>query len=399
MATRGQIKAFNQTRSVRNPASLCYAPSLSLNFDQTGNVTACCFNREYVLGSYPQNTIDEIWSGEKTKKLRDSLASNNLGMGCGLCDRMITENNYDSVLINHFDDYVPLIKKQKDKQAGKGLIESLLRPFSRSQEDESSAAPLVFEFEISNSCNLECIMCGGKWSSAIRKNREKLPPLKSPYDKEFVNQVKKYLPQLARANFLGGEPFLIGPYYDIWEAIIEVNPKVDVGITSNGTVLSARARAIIEGLPNCRITLSIDSLNKNTWESIRRTGCFEDLESNIDWLLESKKLKSFSVCPMIQNWKEIPDIMRFCDRNELDIYFNVVYGPLGGKLAGIHKPEDNTLSETTELLPDVSLQTMDNTELDEVIELYSKQTFPKQLQVQLEHLIAQLKSWKIQNKE
>ena len=58
--------------------------------------------------------------------------------------------------------------------------------------------------------------------------------------------------------------------------------------------------------------------------------------------------------------------MSFCDRNGLDIYFNVVYGPLGGKLAGVHKPEDNTLIETTELLPDVSLQTMDNTELNTI---------------------------------
>lgn len=398
MASREQIKAFNQSRSVRNPAYLCYAPALSLNFDQTGNVTACCFNRQYVLGSYPQNTIDAIWSGEKIKELRESLASNNLAKGCGLCDRMIEENNYDSVLINHFDDYVPLIKKQNSQQASTGLIDSLLRTFSRNKEGEPDAAPLVFEFEISNHCNLECIMCGGKWSSAIRKNREKLPPLRSPYDKEFVNQVKKYLPQLARANFLGGEPFLIGPYYDIWEAIIEVNPKVDVGITSNGTMLSSRARAIIQGLPNCRITLSIDSLTKNTWESIRRNGHFEDLESNIEWLLSSKKLKSFSVCPMIQNWKEIPDIMKFCDKNDLDIYFNVVYGPLGGKVNGIHK-QNNTASDTKELLPDVSLQTMERTEFDEVIELYSNQRFPKHLQVQLEHLIAQLKAWRAQKQE
>ncbi|MCF8463390.1 MAG: radical SAM protein [Flavobacteriales bacterium] len=399
MATIEQIKAFNQTRSVRNSAYLCYAPVLSLNFDQTGNVTACCFNRQYVLGSYPENTIDEIWSGEKVKKLRDSLASNKLELGCGLCDRMIVERNFESVLINHFDDYVPLIKDQQVKPENNGLLSSILGSFYRKKEEKPNQAPLVFEFEISNHCNLECIMCGGKWSSAIRKNREKLPPLKSPYDKEFVNQVKNYLPQLARANFLGGEPFLIGPYYDIWEAIIEVNPNVDVGITSNGTMLSSRARGIIERLPNCRITLSIDSLNKSTWESIRRNGCFEDLENNIHWLLGSKKLKSFSVCPMIQNWKEIPDIMRFCDKNDLDIYFNVVYGPLGGKLEGVHKFNSIESGSATELLPDVSLQTMGQSELDEVIELYSKQTFPKHLQIQLQHLIAQLKSWRAQKKE
>ena len=64
-------------------------------------------------------------------------------------------------------------------------------------------------------------MCGGKWSSAIRKNREGLPPLKNHYDKDFVKQIREFLPFLREARFIGGEPFLINLYYDIWEAITE----------------------------------------------------------------------------------------------------------------------------------------------------------------------------------
>src|SRR5690606_6216470 len=75
--------------------------------------------------------------------------------------------------------------------------------------------PAVMEFELSNKCNLECVMCKGELSSTIRKQRDKLPPLNTPYDSTFVEQLKEFIPHLKEAKFLGGEPFLIDIYYEI----------------------------------------------------------------------------------------------------------------------------------------------------------------------------------------
>ena len=376
-----QLAAFNRRRKLRSPESVCYAPFISMNFDQTGAITACCFNRKQLLGVYPDNSVSEAWNGRSMKELRDALIENDLGKGCQQCGKMISQGNVESVLIRHFDDHAGLSEALKEAPSGSGLFSWI------TNRKRPELMPVMFEFELSNHCNLECIMCGGKWSSAIRKNREGLPPLRSPYDKAFVDQIRTYLPSLSRANFLGGEPFLISIYYDIWDAIIELNPEIEVAITSNGTMLNARAKEIVLQLKRCKVTLSIDSLRKETWEAIRKNGNFDDLMGNIQWLLQTDRLRSFSVCPMIQNWREMPEILRFCQQHDLDIYFNVVYGPLGGKLDTIHHAG---------VVPEVSLQTLSTENLNEVIAYYQEQTFPKKLQAQLDSLIAQLISWRDQ---
>ena len=150
-------------------------------------------------------------------------------------------------------------------------------------------------------------------------------------------------------------------------------------------MLSKRAKAIIQKLERCKVTLSIDSLRKETWESIRLNGKFEELKENIDWLLQQGKLASFSVCPMVQNWKEMPEVLAFCEQKDLDIYFNIVYGPLGGKIEGVH---------TNGSVPEVSLQTLSRDQLNEVISFYKQQSFTSRLQSQLNNLITQLISWR-----
>ena len=384
MANQETIKAFNKSRSIKNPSTLCYAPEISLNFDQTGKITACCFNRDYILGTYPEDSISEIWNGEKLEIQRKSLGNDSLKLGCQLCEKMLDEGNFESVLIRHFDDFVP----------AKGPLD-FLKPANK-----GSQLPLVFEFELSNTCNLECIMCGGHWSSAIRKNREGLPTIVSPYDDGFVQQVREFLPSLKRANFLGGEPFLISIYYEIWESIIELNPGMEVAITSNGTTLTKRARNIIDKLSNLKITLSIDSISKSTYESIRVNADFDQVFENIQYLMEKGKLASFSVCPIIQNRYEIPEIIEFCETHGIDIFFNVVYEPLGDRVIGIHeggkiKKELGTPAKPrTGLIPETSMQYLSVADLESLINYYEGFSFSGRYQDRLNGLIAQLDSWR-----
>jgi MoaA/NifB/PqqE/SkfB family radical SAM enzyme len=390
MADKNQITQFNASRVVADTSVLCYAPWLSMNFDQTGQITVCCFNRTFVLGSYPQQRLSDIWQGKNANKLRQAMQQSQFNLGCGACEKMIAERNFESVLIKHFDDYYDFLPPKADK--------SLLDKFFNTQQ---LPQPTVFEFELSNTCNLECIMCGGKWSSAIRSNREKLPALPNYYDSNFVQELKPFLPGLKRANFLGGEPFLIAVYQEIWECIIDINPDIDVAITSNGTVLNSRIKAIIERLPKLRLTLSIDSLKKETWQAIRRKGKFETLKENMDYFMATGKLVSFSVCPMVQNRMEIPEIVGFCEQHNLDIYFNVVYEPLGGRVKGIHENGQFNLVDGDfegELLPETSLQSLEPQALESLIEYYKSFSFKGRLQVQLNSLIKQLEMWK-QTKE
>ncbi len=214
-------------------------------------------------------------------------------------------------------------------------------------------APRVLEFEIANTCNLECIMCSGYWSSSIRSHREKLPPLRSPYDRSFVEQLEEFLPTVAGAKFLGGEPFLIERYYDIWERFSRLNPSAQLAITTNATILPERARALLERL-RVDFAVSLDGFTPATYEAIRKNARFDDVMANVDYLLDYTRRRgtefSIAICPMTYNWREIPALLEFCEGRKIGLHFNMVLKPFEASLGGL--PPDE-LAEVIDYLESV----------------------------------------------
>jgi MoaA/NifB/PqqE/SkfB family radical SAM enzyme len=304
LAQLAQLKGYQAQRSLEDRKSFCHAPSVNLNFEQSGKVTACCYNRSFVLGSYPEDSISDIWSGPRADELRKALQAGDLSKGCSICREQLVAGNYAGMRARHFDGFA---------RGASGL------PF-----------PRIMEFELSNTCNLECIMCDGYFSSAIRKNREKLPPYPRRFDREFVRQLRPFLPNLEWARFLGGEPFLNGLYFDIWDELIRIGSKAKVVITSNGSILNDRVKRVLETL-QADVILSIDSLDEKNYETIRLGASFSQLMKNVDYLAppskKAKKAVSIAVCPMRMNWKDLPAIVDFCNERDLVVHFNTVYRP------------------------------------------------------------------------
>jgi hypothetical protein len=173
-------------------------------------------------------------------------------------------------------------------------------------------------------------MCSGFHSSSIRANRENLPPLPQVYDRAFVQQLLPFLPHLTNAKFLGGEPFLVDLYYEIWDRLMEINPKCVVSITTNGTVFTEKVKRVLENL-NCEVVVSLDSVTKATYESIRRNASLERTLSNLQAFSDINRLKRKSltlvVCPMTSNCREIPGLVAFANERGMRIFFNTVVFP------------------------------------------------------------------------
>jgi MoaA/NifB/PqqE/SkfB family radical SAM enzyme len=308
------LNKFNEVRISKAKAKLCHAPFVSINFEQNGNMRACCYNSSEILGMYPIDSVEHAWFGEKANELRQYILNNSLEGGCQSCKEQLYAHNFQGSKIVPYDIYA----------TKKNPLKLLF------QRNEVLDWPKVFEFEISNTCNLECIMCNGYFSSAIRANREKLPKLESPYDDQFVEQIKPFLPHLTDLKFLGGEPFLIDLYYKIWDEIISNSIKGNIHITTNGTVLTSKAKRYLDKI-NASLIISIDSLEKNTAERIRKNLKYEALIENINWFIEysknTKNLLTFAVCPMMSNYHELADIVKFCNKNQILIHFNTVWSP------------------------------------------------------------------------
>lgn len=296
------LGAYNLNRSFGPRPKLCYAPFSNLYLGSTGRVTSCCFNRHYLLGTYPDQSLDYIWNGSLRKALCSALDSGDLSKGCQSCGELIRDGNYSSVNAQTYDYF----------------------------SAASVPYPTRMDFELSNTCNLSCTMCNGYCSSTIRKEVEKNTPLHSPYDADFLRQLEPFLPHLQYAKFLGGEPFLIPLYFRIWERLSLCNPDVQLYVQTNGTQYNSRVEEVLrKGLFS--IGVSIDSLQKPVFEQIRRKAKYEEVLENIPlfsrYCLKFGTRFSLSVCPMRSNLDELPDIVAFADELGAQLYFNVVYEP------------------------------------------------------------------------
>jgi MoaA/NifB/PqqE/SkfB family radical SAM enzyme len=308
---------YNAKRTCADKGTICHAPESSMYFGRDGSVSACCYSRNGALGRYPAQSIDDIWNGALAASMRAALRRNELPGGCELCADQLSAGNFTGLLARQFDEQSPvnLISRVKS------LLHVGVAP---------KRYPLRLEFELSNKCNLECAMCSGFFSSSIRANREQLPALPQSYDSKFVEQLLPYLPGLTHAKFLGGEPFLIDIYYEIWDRLIELNPHCKVSITTNGTVYTEKVKRVLERL-NCEIIVSIDSVVKPTYESIRRNATMERTLANFEVFAEFNRRKSMvltiAICPMVSNAAELPGLVEFASQRGARVYFNTVVFP------------------------------------------------------------------------
>ena len=306
---------FNRFRPNGAKQIFCYLPYNSLTFSFGGQVFVCSYNRDVLLGKYPLNTIDEIWNGAEAKKLRQHMLHNDLDYGCRHCKYFFDKGKFTNLRPLVFDKYY---------------------------QNMDAEFPQVFEFELSNECNLECQMCHGEVSSSIRKNRDKLPPLPMHYDDAFVEQLEKYIPTLKEAKFYGGEPFLIPIYYKIWNKVRELNPNLDLFVITNGSHWNSKIEKLINEL-NFDVAISIDAFDKEKVERIRKNVVYEKLMDNIKRFSEicTRKGKHLSLSFTVQkdNWEQLPLIINLCNEVNAYIYVSYLERPIQFAIADMSKED------------------------------------------------------------
>ncbi|MCC6278521.1 MAG: radical SAM protein [Oligoflexia bacterium] len=295
-----QIIEYNKSRQVVNRDLLCMAPFNNIYFNVLGQGAACWLTF-HESSTYPRQTIREIWFGEYFSNLRNHVKNHDLSYMCRVCDKNIKTRRFKNTLAQAYDLNTPVGKY-----------------------------PRIIEFELSNVCNLECLMCNGRLSSTIRRHRDNLPALKSPYDDHFVDQLEEFIPHLDEARFNGGEPFLQKICWDIWERIIKIKPSIQITVATNGTVLTDKVKTLL-AKGNFRINLSLDGITKETYEKIRVNSNFDQVMKHVRYYSEycknNKSIFSVMINPMRLNWQEMPKFVQHCNENQYHLWFNTIYRP------------------------------------------------------------------------
>jgi molybdenum cofactor biosynthesis enzyme MoaA len=300
------IARLEKTRhlSHQNVKALCYAPFTNVYFNNFGMALVCCWSAKMPVGNVLTDSMDQIWHGRAISELRDLFVRYEFGAGCDFCLFQLAEGVVESARLTKFDRF---------QAAG-----------------FAPAHPRQMEFSISNVCNLECVMCNGDRSSAIRARREQRPPMARVYSKRFLDSLRSYLAELEQAKFLGGEPFLVTEHFYIWDMMIKDELNTRCHVTTNGTQYNDRIERYLDKLP-FGFAVSLDAATKETYEQIRVGASFEEVMKNCrlfrDYARERNTSFSFTFCLMRQNWREFGTFCMMADQWDAGVTVNTVRWP------------------------------------------------------------------------
>ncbi|MEW5735696.1 MAG: radical SAM protein [Thermodesulfobacteriota bacterium] len=312
------VRDFNRTRSLFARGAICHVPFKSLYCKPGGEVLGCCLSDRYVLGVYPEQSLRDIWKGERIRALREAILGRDLSLACAACRNQLVNGNF-AAFPGRWCDGIPWSRRQ----------------------------PTALEFQLGNTCNLECVMCFGIYSSSVRKNREKLPELASPYGPAFEEEVGELVPGLAVTRFSGGEPFLMEIYHRIWERIVARNPRCRIHVNTNGTVLNTSVRSLLSRAA-FDIVVSLDSLDPETFAAIRVNAELGVVLENIAFFrrhtASRNRSLSISFCLIRQNWKELPAVVRYCNEIGASLTVSPSYYPTATSLRALPPGELETVS-------------------------------------------------------
>ncbi|MEZ5322518.1 MAG: twitch domain-containing radical SAM protein [Microthrixaceae bacterium] len=312
------IDRYRRGRSTFEREAICNAPFTNLYFSVDGQASPCWlyFPPEVPRWS-PERSIADIWNGPEFTAVREALRRDEFIGRCSECEHDILTGNRPLAAAYDFDH--PL-----------------------------GEWPSMLELELSNQCNLACVMCHGGLSSRIRRERDHLPPIVSPYDDSFADQVAELLPHLRELRFNGGEPLMQPIVHRILERVAEHRPDLKVTIATNGTVLNDKVRSLMERC-SLHFNISIDSLVAERYEEIRVHSDFDTLMANFERFRAYCKANDRTLCvmvnPMRMNWMEMGDYVLWCNERDVHLWFNTIREPRhlalhslsGEELAAIHE--------------------------------------------------------------
>ena len=268
-------------------------------FAVQGQASPCWLSSGYLDKWSKTKSIKEIWRGQKYQQYRNNLRWDIFEDQCTICKDDIDNGRW------------PLAKAYED--------------FSVDFE-----YPTLMELELSNQCNLECLMCSGILSSGIRKNRDKLPPLEIPYDDSFVEQLNEFIPYLEELRFNGGEPMLQNIVHKICNNVAKIKPELKINIATNGTVYNKRVQTLLNKC-NIHLNISIDGFSKDVYEKIRINANHDTLMKHFDIFLryckDGKRELSVMVNPMRNNWWEMHKFVEWTHKHNVNLWYNTIRYP------------------------------------------------------------------------
>jgi len=180
---------------------------------------------------------------------------------------------------------------------------------------------ITIRMDITNKCNLRCIMCHFKEEGIYSQPAKIITPEKL---KHQLHDIAPYVKNIMLS--CGFEPLISKYFTEIVSMLNENYPHMEIGLCTNGMLLDSKVRkAIIENKVT-HVLLSLDGVTKKTVEKIRVRADFDKIVSNIMALSNLKKkfnrtypLLFMDFVLMDSNIHEAPAFVWFCKELGMDM--------------------------------------------------------------------------------
>lgn len=267
--------------------SFCIYPWIHLHSFPTGEAYPCCNTEMHAtVGNTNEQSLAEIWNGEKMREIRNKMLSGEPVDGCGRCYEQEASGFFSMRLSanKHFGHHVP--RTDLTRQDG-------------SLPDMKIA---YWDVRFSNLCNLKCRSCGYIFSSNWYDDQSKLSGNEEYFrnknkrinfagrtEDDMWQQLEQQIDNLEQVYFAGGEPLIMEEHYRLLNALLE-RGRTDVRLiyNTNFSQMSYKKTNVLDLWPhfdNVAVGASLDASGARA-ELIRKGTNWQQVEDNRREMLE-----------------------------------------------------------------------------------------------------------------
>ncbi|WP_312094084.1 SPASM domain-containing protein [Aminipila sp.] len=291
------------TNDVNRQALVCTYPFERIEILPRGEVYTCCsayVKHNLYIGNIYEQSFDEIWNSDNAKKLRYSVSNGNFEFCNRFCKWLHLKHNTKNAQTGNYN---PILDRQTSSYS-KG---------SKSYQDcVVESYPKYVTLSCDESCNLLCPSCRSGIRVASKEESSKI-----------FDMLEKLRPVLKDCELLGalgsGDFFASKGLMRFYKTLThEAFPKLKLYIITNAQLFTVERWNEFQNLHDIplRIAISIDAVQKQTYEAIRKGANWEILETNLELIRELRikgniEFLCFNFVVQERNHKEMIDFVEF----------------------------------------------------------------------------------------
>lgn len=328
-------KKFQAARTIpeKEKTIACYAAFNHMRITRLGLMMPCCFSTLKNQLWSKERGIKYYWFEGLNVEYQDAFLETKLHDGCDTCKERIEEGITPPIVDYDWNN--------------ENRLESAM----------SVSYPKVFEFEISNLCNMECPMCVGYLSSKHAMNRDKhIDWGVNIFDDDdnlnhLVEEIKEFIPHLEEMRFVGGEPLAHKAMYKIAKVVREIKPELRIQVCTNGSIFNKQVKEICEK-NNMKFSFSLDTIIPEEYKTIRVGGKYNETYSNVKEIANIIGAENITINATLMsvNCRNIVKLIEYAYENKFDFFLNT-YGKHGRITSpdwGLDTVDEKTINDLTD---------------------------------------------------